>query len=62
MHGRPTAPVFRSQPGAASHGSYELTWTVDSYTAVEEYRLLYRPIRPVQAVSELGTAAPSASW
>jgi hypothetical protein len=46
VHGRPTPAVFRSEPEAGGQSSYELTWTVDSYSAIIEYRLLYRQIQP----------------
>ena len=31
--------------------SYELSWSVDSYSPIEEYRLLYRKIKPYHGVS-----------
>jgi len=46
VHGRPTPAVFRSEPEAGGQSSYELTWTVDSYSPIIEYRLLYRQIQP----------------
>jgi hypothetical protein len=46
VHGRPTAAVFRSKPNTHQHESYQLSWSVDSYTPIEEYRLLYRKIKP----------------
>ena len=33
--------------------SYELSWSVDSYSPIEEYRLLYRKIKPYHGVSHL---------
>ena len=53
VHGRPTPAVFRSEPEAGGQSSYELTWTVDSYSAIIEYRLLYRQIQPYHKVSKL---------
>lgn len=55
VHGRPTPAVFRSKPHQNTHASggggngrnsFRLVWTVDSYTRIEEYRLLYRQIKP----------------
>jgi len=46
VHGRPTAAVFRSKPNTHQDQSYQLSWSVDSYTPIEEYRLLYRKIKP----------------
>ena len=50
VHGRPTPAVFRSEPEAGGQSSYELTWTVDSYSPIIEYRLLYRQIQPYHKV------------
>lgn len=46
VHGRPTAAVFRSKPNTHQDQSYQLSWSVDSYSPIEEYRLLYRKIKP----------------
>jgi len=46
VHGRPTAAVFRSKPNTHQDQSYQLAWSVDSYSPIEEYRLLYRKIKP----------------
>jgi len=46
VHGRPTAAVFRSKPNTHEDQSYQLSWSVDSYSPIEEYRLLYRKIKP----------------
>ena len=59
VHGRPTPAVFRSKPhqnthdggGGGGRHSFRLVWTVDSYTRIEEYRLLYRQIKPFHPVS-----------
>lgn len=52
VHGRPTPAVFRNKPHQNSKNSFRLVWTVDSYTRIEEYRLLYRQIKPFHPVSE----------
>ncbi|XP_040574178.1 lachesin isoform X1 [Lepeophtheirus salmonis] len=51
VHGRPTPAVFRPLPAHLKFTSdnsqvFELYWTVDSFTPIEEYRLLYRQIKP----------------
>jgi len=46
VHGRPTPAVFRKKPHQSGKNSYRLVWTVDSYTPIQEYRLLYRQIKP----------------
>ena len=51
VHGRPTPAVFRSSPEAGGRPEYSLVWTVDSYSPIEEYRLLYRQIQPYHKVS-----------
>ncbi len=59
VHGRPTPAVFRKKPHQAGKNSYRLVWTVDSYTAIQEYRLLYRQIKPFHPVSTtLGQTGP----
>ena len=52
MHGRPTPAVFRSSNEAGGRSRYLLTWSVDSYSPIEEYRLLYRQIQPYHKVSQ----------
>ena len=50
VHGRPTPAVFRSSPDAGGRSTYQLLWTVDSYSPIQEYRLLYRQIQPYHKV------------
>ncbi len=50
VHGRPTPAVFRSSAEAGGRSEYTLVWTVDSYSPIEEYRLLYRQIQPYHKV------------
>ena len=50
VHGRPTPAVFRNKPHQSGKNSFRLVWTVDSYTRIEEYRLLYRQIKPYHPV------------
>ena len=38
--------VFRNKPHQAGAHSFQLVWTTDSYSPIEEYRLLYRQIKP----------------
>jgi len=46
VHGRPTMAVFRNKPHQSGAHSFQLVWTTDSYSPIEEYRLLYRQIKP----------------
>ena len=52
VHGRPTPAVFRNKPrdNGGSRNTFRLVWTVDSYTTILEYRLLYRQIKPYHPV------------
>jgi len=54
VHGRPTPAVFRKKPRQAGKNSYLLVWTVDSYTPIQEYRLLYRQIKPFHPNDGMG--------
>lgn len=40
--GRPNRAVFRSDPVGRLRDSFNVTWTVESYSPVDEYRLSYR--------------------
>ena len=50
VHGRPTPAVFRKKGIQGGKNSHQLVWTVDSYTPIQEYRLLYRQIKPYHPV------------
>ena len=50
VHGRPTPAVFRKKGYQGGKNSHQLVWTVDSYTPIQEYRLLYRQIKPYHPV------------
>lgn len=52
VHGRPTPAVFRSSPEAGGKSTYHLTWTVDSYSPIIEYRLLYRQIQAYHRMND----------
>lgn len=52
VHGRPTPAVFRSSPDAGGRSAYQLLWTVDSYSPIQEYRLLYRQIQPYHKMND----------
>jgi len=45
VHGRPTSAVFHSEAMFPGKTSYELSWEVKSFVAIQEYRLLYRRIK-----------------
>lgn len=42
--GNPNPPVFNSQVLSKSQTSYKISWTTESHSPVEEYRLLYRKV------------------
>ena len=42
LHGRPTSAVFSSEAAVSGRNFYELSWQVDSFVPLLEYRLLYR--------------------
>lgn len=44
LTGKPKAGVFRSAAISQWKDKYNISWTVDSYAIVEEYKLFYRLI------------------
>lgn len=62
VHGRPTIPIFRSKPNTHHDRSYELSWTVDSYSPIEEYRLLYRKIKPYHGPMDSSFPLGEGDW
>ncbi len=44
LTGRPRAPQFRSAPQSQWKDKYNISWTVDSYAPIEEYKLYYKLI------------------
>ena len=42
--------------------SYELSWSVDSYSPVEEYRLLYRKIKPYHGPLDSAFPVGEGDW
>lgn len=44
VHGRPTSAVFHTKAMVPGKTSYELSWEVESFVTIQEYRLLYRRI------------------
>ena len=47
VHGRPTSAVFHTKAMVPGKTSYELSWEVESFVTIQEYRLLYRRIEMV---------------
>ena len=45
--GNPNPPVFSSQVLSKSQTSYTISWVTESFTPIDEYKLLYRrlPVR-----------------
>lgn len=44
LTGRPRAAQFRSAPQSQWKDKYNITWTVDSFAQIEEYKLYYKLI------------------
>eukprot|EP00094_Tigriopus_californicus_P007073 TCALIF_06809-PA protein Name:"Similar to LAC Lachesin (Schistocerca americana)" AED:0.10 eAED:0.10 QI:0/0.83/0.71/1/0.83/0.85/7/550/467 len=44
VQGNPNTPIFNSRVDSRSPTSYKLSWITESYTMIEEYRLLYRKL------------------
>lgn len=42
LTGKPRAGIFRSTPLSQWKDRYNISWTVDSYAPIEEYRLYYK--------------------
>lgn len=42
--GRPSRAIFKSEPMGYSADSYNLTWKIDSYAPIEEYKLMFRKL------------------
>jgi len=45
LSGRPSRSVFKSEPMGMSVDSYNLTWKIDSYAPIEEYKLMFRKLQ-----------------
>ena len=44
MSGRPSSAILKSEPMGNSADSYNLTWKIDSYAPIEEYKLMFRKL------------------
>ncbi|XP_063709966.1 neural cell adhesion molecule 2-like [Culicoides brevitarsis] len=44
LTGKPRAGIFRSTPLSQWKDKYNISWTVDSYAPIEEYRLFYKMV------------------
>ncbi|XP_023341591.1 lachesin isoform X2 [Eurytemora carolleeae] len=62
VHGRPTSPVFRSEPNTNQPQMYLLSWSVDSYSPIEEHRLLYRKIKPYHGPLDANYPMGEGDW
>ncbi|XP_050526670.1 limbic system-associated membrane protein-like [Daktulosphaira vitifoliae] len=45
LTGKPKAATFTSDERSRSKDSYNISWMVKSYSPIQEYKLLYRPIK-----------------
>lgn len=44
LSGRPSRAIFKSEPMGNSVDSFNLTWKIDSYAPIEEYKLMFRKL------------------
>uniref|UniRef100_A0A1B0D5K0 Uncharacterized protein n=1 Tax=Phlebotomus papatasi TaxID=29031 RepID=A0A1B0D5K0_PHLPP len=44
LTGKPNVATFRSAPISQWRDKYNISWTVDCFTPIEEYKLYYKPI------------------
>ncbi|KAL1457807.1 hypothetical protein WDU94_008000 [Cyamophila willieti] len=44
LSGKPNPAIFRSHPQGRLPNSYNITWSVSSYTPLEEFKIKYRKI------------------
>lgn len=44
LSGLPRAPLFRSTATGQWRDKYNISWTVDSYASIEEYKLFYKTL------------------
>ncbi|XP_063240276.1 neuronal growth regulator 1-like [Bacillus rossius redtenbacheri] len=56
LSGKPNRPVFLSERAGWHRDSYNLSWSVDSYTPVEEFKLLFRKMAAKMAAGALPEA------
>jgi hypothetical protein len=56
--GRPDVAVITSSKQSRSKNSYEMLWTVKSYSPIIEYKLLYRPDRANKSNQEIQYKRP----
>ena len=42
--GKPNPAIFRSHSAGRSKDTYNITWTVNSYTPIEEFKLFFRKL------------------
>jgi len=45
LSGRPSRAIFKSEPMGLSADAFNLTWRIDSYAPIEEYRLMFRKLQ-----------------
>ncbi|KAL1457818.1 hypothetical protein WDU94_008010 [Cyamophila willieti] len=44
IRGRPNPAIFKSHPTGRYKDNYNITWAVNSYTPIEEFKLLFRKV------------------
>jgi len=58
VHGRPTEATFERAGSKSGHRSFQLSWKVQSFAPIHEYRLLYRSL----VLMESQMQAASSDW
>ncbi|KAF0752205.1 brother of CDO-like, partial [Aphis craccivora] len=56
--GRPDVAIITSSKTSRSKDSYEMLWTVKSYSPIIEYKVLYRPDRANKSNQEIQYKRP----
>ncbi|XP_063224484.1 protein amalgam-like isoform X2 [Bacillus rossius redtenbacheri] len=62
LSGKPNRAVFRSHPLGRYRDSYNITWSVDSYTPIEEFKLFYRRLPQTAPHHQPGLHASYSKW
>lgn len=60
--GRPDVAIITSSKTSRSKDSYEMLWTVKSYSPIIEYKVLYRPDRANKSNQEMQYKRPMRRW
>jgi len=62
VHGRPTSALFHNERVVPGKTSFELSWEVESFVPIREYRLLYRMIEVVNSAVTRTKVETGSDW